>query len=317
MAWSHSEYNDVAFLVSRTSSSSSRSASAESTLDYGRHNVGVRRAVVDVGSNSVLLTVAEKSEMGWKTLRETSTVTALGEGLKIDGVLRNSGRTLEALREAYAIADSYGADARAYGTMALRIAADQHVFLQLAKMQDTPVKVISGDTEAELGIDCVRVDPTFSADSRSAVVDVGGHSTEIGLTDFSFRKSFPIGTLGLLSQFLTDESPSSAAILQTSAALDEAFVGLVPAGCPVVGLGASVTNIASIRAELREWDPDAVHGSHLEYEEVSRFVGHTMRMTEAERAAMVGIEKGRERTIHIGALIVERALLALKVEGIY
>jgi exopolyphosphatase/guanosine-5'-triphosphate,3'-diphosphate pyrophosphatase len=270
-----------------------------------------------VGSNSVLLTVAERSEAGWKTLRETSKVTALGEGLKVDGVLRNSGKTLGALREAFAIADSYGAEVRAYGTMALRIAADQGVFLQLAKMQDTPVKVISGDTEAELGIECVRTDPAFSSNKISAVVDVGGHSTEIGLSDLSFRKSFPVGTLGLLSRYLSDESPDRGSILQASAALDEAFGEIAPAPGPVVGLGASVTNLASIRAELREWDPDAVHGSYLDYEEVSRFVGHTMRMTEAERAAMIGIEKGRERTVHIGALIVERALLALKAEGIY
>jgi exopolyphosphatase/guanosine-5'-triphosphate,3'-diphosphate pyrophosphatase len=272
---------------------------------------------VDVGSNSVLLTVAEGSESGWKTLRETSAVTALGEGLKVDGILRNAGKTLEALREAFAIADSFGAETRAYGTMALRIAADQHVFLQLAKMQDTPVKVISGETEAELGIECVRTDPVFAANKAVAVVDVGGHSTEIGLTDLSFRKSFPVGTLGLLSKYLADESPDRGSILLASSALDDGFAEIAPAPGPVVGLGASVTNLASIRAGLREWDPDAVHGSILDYEEISRFVGRTMRMTEAERAAIVGIEKGRERTIHIGALIVERALLALKSESIF
>jgi exopolyphosphatase/guanosine-5'-triphosphate,3'-diphosphate pyrophosphatase len=82
-------------------------------------------------------------------------------------------------------------------------------------------------------------------------------------------------------------------------------------------LGASVTNLASIRAGLDAWDPDAIHGVYLEYEEVSRFVGRTMRMTDSERGAMTGIEKGRERTVHIGALIVERALSALAGEGIY
>jgi exopolyphosphatase/guanosine-5'-triphosphate,3'-diphosphate pyrophosphatase len=272
-----------------------------------------------VGSNSVLLTVAERSEKGWKTLRETSAVTALGQGVKTEGVLRpeSSGKTLEALREAFAIADSYGAETRAYGTMALRIAANQDVFLQLAKMQDTPVTVISGDTEAELGIECVRTDPAFSSNKINAVVDVGGHSTEIGLSDLSFRKSFPVGTLGLLSKYLADESPDRGSILQASAALDEAFGEIAPSPGAVIGLGASVTNLASIRAELREWDPDAVHGAYLDYEEVSRFVGRSMRMTDAERAAMIGIERGRERTVHIGALIVERALLALKAEGIY
>jgi exopolyphosphatase/guanosine-5'-triphosphate,3'-diphosphate pyrophosphatase len=264
-----------------------------------------------------LLTVAERAGSGWKTLRETSAVTALGDGLKVDGALRNSGRTLEALREAFAIADSLGAETRAYGTMALRIAADQPVFLQLAKRQDTPVKVISGDTEADLGIESVATDPQFSSNPKIAVVDVGGHSTEIGVTGGPFRKSFPVGTLGLRSKYLADEQPPGGAILQAGAALDEAFDGIEPPGCPVVGLGASVTNLASIRAGLREWDPDAVHGARLDYEEISRFVGRTMRMTDAERASMTGIEKGRERTVHIGALIVERALLALKAEGIF
>ena len=60
-----------------------------------------------------------------------------------------------------------------------------------------------------------------------------------------------------------------------------------------------------------------VHGSVLSYEEISRFVGRSMRMTDAERSALVGIEPGRERTVHIGALIVERALLALRAEQIY
>ena len=263
--------------------------------------------------------MAERAEAGWQTLRETSTVTALGEGVKTDGMMRepNMAATLQALRDAFAIAEQEGAELRAYGTMALRIAANQPVFLNLAERQQTPLKVISGDTEAELGMESVTTDPQFSAYPRIAVVDVGGHSTEIGVTDKSFLRSFPVGTLGLRSKFLADETPSGGAILQASAVLDEAFDGIDAPGCPVVGLGASVTNLASIRAELREWDPHAVHGAPLDYEEISRFVGRTMRMTDAERALMVGIEKGRERTVHIGALIVERALLALKAEVIF
>jgi exopolyphosphatase/guanosine-5'-triphosphate,3'-diphosphate pyrophosphatase len=198
--------------------------------------------------------------------------------------------------------------------MALRLAENAAEFLERAATQETPVTVISGDTEAELGFASVADDAVFAGDDV-VVVDVGGHSTEVSTQNS--RSSFPVGTLGLRSNQLSHESPDSGAILQASAILDEVFDELPKASGKVVGLGASVTNLVSIREALTEWTPDRVHGAHLAYEEISRFVGRSMRMTDSERGAMTGIEQGRERTIHIGALIVERALLSLAAEAIY
>lgn len=289
-------------------------------MNYGvmlqRHNATMRRAVVDVGSNSVLLTIAEQADGAWKQLFETSEVTGLGSEVKQTGAIAedNALVTLQALASAKAHADHFEAEFRAYGTMALRLATNAADFLERAADQDTPVTVITGDTEAEFGFACVAEDPLF-ADEDVVVVDVGGHSTEVSTKDS--RTSFPVGTLGLRSSQLIAESPDSGAILQASAILDSAFAELPKAASRVVGLGASVTNLVSIREALAEWKPARVHGAVLAYEEVSRFVGRSMRMTDAERAALVGIEAGRERTIHIGALIVERAMLALGAEAIY
>jgi len=47
----------------------------------------VRKAVIDVGSNSVLLAVEEQGEEGWKPIIERSDVTSLGEGTKETGLL--------------------------------------------------------------------------------------------------------------------------------------------------------------------------------------------------------------------------------------
>jgi exopolyphosphatase/guanosine-5'-triphosphate,3'-diphosphate pyrophosphatase len=264
----------------------------------------------------VLLTVAEQAGNAWRVLHETSAVTALGADARETGMIgeESAQRTLEAIEGAVREAVAMAADVRAYGTMALRIAANAGDFLAAASAQGTPVEVISGETEAELGLASVSEDPLF-ANRNPTVVDVGGHSTEFSGSDF--RRSFPAGTLGLRTKPLSDESPSPGAVLKASAILDDLLEELPSAEGIIVGLGASVTNLASIRAELLEWSPEAVHGSTLTYEEVSRFVGRTMRMTDKERAAMTGIEPGRERTIHIGALIVERALLALRAEEIY
>jgi exopolyphosphatase/guanosine-5'-triphosphate,3'-diphosphate pyrophosphatase len=80
-----------------------------------------------------------------------------------------------------------------------------------------------------------------------------------------------------------------------------------------VALGASATNLVTVRDQIAVWTPERVHGATLLYEEVGQMVGRLSDLTDEGRGALVGLEKGRERTIHIGALILERALFALKL----
>ena len=86
------------------------------------------------------------------------------------------------------------------------------------------------------------------------------------------------------------------------------------AGHAVV-LGATGTNLVSIREQMSTWQPERVHGAWLDYEEVSKAAGWLSAMTEAQRATIPGMETGREGTIHAGALILERFLFALRVLG--
>lgn len=283
----------------------------------------MRRAAIDVGSNSVLLVVSELRDGEWVQLVETSEVTGLGEGVKQTKVLGEAGmaRTLEAIARAYAKARSMDVERiRAGATMAARIATNTSVFLERAEKQGTPVFVLSGEREAELGFKSVANDPLFSCSPVLSIVDPGGQSTEIVvarrvLSDWEilFRTSFPIGTLGLRSGVLVDETPSPATRLRASKDLDDAIglIDVADAGV-TVALGASATNLITIRDQIAVWDPEKVHGKTLYYEEVGQMVGKLCDLTDDGRGALVGIEKGREKTIHIGALIVERALFALK-----
>ena len=288
----------------------------------------MRRAVIDVGSNSVLLTVCEESESGWAVVVETTAVTALGAGTKETGLLCEQSMcdTLAALASAFRTAHDHGTtEVLAAATMAARIALNTQEFLDRAAAQGTPMFVLSGDDEAQLGFHAVAEDPMFAQDERLSIIDPGGHSTELVTatregTEWTvgFRKSFPVGTLGLRGTLLKDESPGPAEILHAVTWLDD-LIGLEyrpgEAGKAVV-LGATGTNLVTIREGMTEWDPVRVHGAWLDFEEVSKAVGWTMRMTDAERAQIVGIEPGRERTIHLGSLILERFLWALHVLGV-
>lgn len=285
-----------------------------------------RRAVIDVGSNSVLLTVSEASTDGWQQIYEDTAVTALGEGTKATGLLGERGisTSLEAIARFFSIAQSLGASVVAAATMAARIATNTPHFLTRGKAQGTPISILSGDDEAQLGFDSVASDPLFSNYDRLSIVDPGGQSTEIITADrvnhsfaVGFRKSFPIGTLGLKSTLLPQESIDSMSVLRATSKIDD-LIGLRyrPHQCGhVVVLGATGTNLISIREGLTKWEPERVHGAWLDYEEVSKSLGWMMGMTDEERSKIVGMEPGREKTIHLGALILERFLFALAAEG--
>ncbi|MCO5298301.1 MAG: hypothetical protein M9921_15745, partial [Fimbriimonadaceae bacterium] len=138
-----------------------------------------------------------------------------------------------------------------------------------------------------------------------------------GAWQATFERSYPVGTLGLRGGALWAESLSPSDLLQGSAAIDE-VIGLAyrPLECgTVVALGATGTNLVTIRERMREWDPARVHGAVLEYEEVGRAAGWLGAMTDRERAAVTGMERGRETTMHLGALILERFLFGLRAES--
>ncbi|MEA2553008.1 MAG: exopolyphosphatase / guanosine-5-triphosphate,3-diphosphate pyrophosphatase [Fimbriimonadaceae bacterium] len=287
----------------------------------------MRKAVLDVGSNSVLLLVEDKAGDVWSAVCEDTRVTSLGEGTKESGVLSEAAmqRTLAGMKELWDLALSHGAtEIQAAATMAARIASNTPEFLARAFAQGTPVSVLSGEDEAELGFRAVANDPAFGDALRLSIVDVGGQSTEMVTADrhgdgwkVLFRRSYPIGTLALRGGLLKDECLTTPALLRAVKEIDDA-IGLIylPNQCgEVVTLGATGTNLITIREQMTAWDPARVHGAYLDYEEVSKAVGWMSRMTDAERAAIVGMERGREKTLHLGALILERALHAFRALG--
>jgi exopolyphosphatase/guanosine-5'-triphosphate,3'-diphosphate pyrophosphatase len=304
-----------------------------------------RRAVIDLGSNSALLVISElktsefnpeenqleSNQSGqklaaWEPIYEESIITALGEGTKSTGLINEPGATnaLKALDHYFKLAHQFDCQhIVAAATMAVRIASNAQEFLTRCQSQQTPVIVLSGEQEAELGFFSVVEDPIFSQHQRISIIDPGGHSTEIVTAqkngenwEILYRNSFPIGTLAIRSQLLPSETNEGLNLLKATSSLDNTL-GLcyLPGKCgEVIALGAAGTNLLSIRDAILEWDADRVHGQTLTYEEISKSVGWLMPLTDVARAAIPGLEKGREKTIHHGALILERCLFALRAE---
>lgn len=282
---------------------------------------------MDVGSNSVLLVVAELRDGRWKSIIESAQVTGLGKGTRRSELLQTDSmnQTLVALRDAFELAAHHRAESIvAAATMALRIASNAEEFLSAARSQGTPVVVISGEEEARLGFESVAADPMWGDDGRITILDPGGHSTEIVTSERQgshwkkrFENSFPVGALGLLEGPLSDERPDAEALLRASTEIDDCLKARAPetpAG-RIVSLGATPVNLARIELGLTEWDPEAIHGFELDLATISGYVKTLSAMTLEQRRGLRGIEPGREATLPGGALILERCLHYLRAES--
>jgi exopolyphosphatase/guanosine-5'-triphosphate,3'-diphosphate pyrophosphatase len=297
------------------------------------------KAVIDIGSNSVLLTVESFDGEKWHSVHENYWVTSLGKNTKSTHLLNEKSitDTLNALRIAFSEARQHGATSiTAAATMAARMAKNTSDFLEKADDQGTPVTVLSANDEAAYGFYSVALDPIFANNPYLVVLDPGAQSTEIVVAkndnsswNILFQKSYTLGSLGLKGQFLHQEMPNAKArleavqecdlVLQSDPLLAKVLRphNIDRSKIKTVLLGAVGTNLISIREKMRVWEPKKIHGQYLDYEEIARAVDWLASMPIAERSKILGLQPGREETLHIACLLVERCLHQLHVPGCY
>jgi len=285
----------------------------------------MRVAAIDIGTNSILLTVAELDGSEIRSLCERSYITRLGEGLGATGKLSEQPmrRSLEALRQLLDEAKRLGADEIiAVGTEVLRKASNAREFLDSAAALGANVEVITGEREAQLSFLSVAKDPLFAYRAeRLLMIDVGGGSTEIsrGHTGtLETSRSYPIGAVRLTERFLRDDPPTPEQI----AALQQAVWQQVQQETPLqegeylVGVGGTFVNLASLHARFPDYEPSRVHGAVLSRQAVQSLAEELCQLPLAQRQLLPGIEPERAPVLHAGAWIVLSVMQALHAEQI-
>mgnify|MGYP002729577430 CR=1 FL=1 len=133
------------------------------------------RAIIDIGTNSVRLLMAEKDEKGeWKILRKELRSTRLGEGMTDKATIGQGAkeRTLSAVGEFTAMAKLEGAkDIFAYGTSIMRDASNGEEFAdEVTAAFGVPVRILSGKEEAYYSY----IGAAGTSGVITSVVDIGG-----------------------------------------------------------------------------------------------------------------------------------------------
>jgi exopolyphosphatase / guanosine-5'-triphosphate,3'-diphosphate pyrophosphatase len=167
----------------------------------------MRRAVIDIGSNTVKLLVADVQAGQITPVASKDVTTRLGE--RVDEAKRLSdaaiSRTVEAIGRYIIDARAFGAnDMMAFTTSAARDAVNCDEFLDAVRRRcDLDVQVISAEREAELIFRGASSDATW-ANERILVMDVGGGSAEfiLGKAGVVERlQSHPLGAVRLTEQY--------------------------------------------------------------------------------------------------------------------
>ena len=286
----------------------------------------MRVAVIDIGTNSTRLLVADVERGGVRELARESRVTRLGRGVDLSGQLAT-----EAIDDVCAtVADYisiYGElDAErvaAIATSAVRDARNADAFMaELRERFALESRILDGDEEARLTYAgaCTACSP----DQNTLLVDIGGGSTELVIgsgAEVGFHTSLKVGTVRHTERHLRADPPAPGDLEDLAADVrslidaeltDRAHViasnGIAVAGTP--------TSLAAIDLELDPYDPDAVHGHRLGMPKIQHMLSQLASVPLEERRQITGLPPGRAPTIVAGAVILIQVMRAFGLREI-
>jgi exopolyphosphatase/guanosine-5'-triphosphate,3'-diphosphate pyrophosphatase len=291
-----------------------------------------RVAVVDIGTNSTRLLVADVSPSGTvSTVVRRSTVTRLGAGVDASGSLSS-----EAIDRVFRALDDYSEEINSHNctsnlavlTSAVRDAANGAEFAERIRREySLDARVLTGEEEAQLTFLGAMHDRAFSSEP-TVVIDIGGGSTEFIVghdSSAGFHVSLPAGVVRMSERHIHSDPPAPSELQNLARDTRAVFLdGLAPeqrgvGGEPIthgIAVAGTATSAASIDQELDPYDPARVQGYPLQLATVELLLARLADMDESQRRSVVGLHPDRAPTIVAGMILLSEALRAFELDCI-
>jgi exopolyphosphatase / guanosine-5'-triphosphate,3'-diphosphate pyrophosphatase len=281
----------------------------------------MRRAVVDIGTNSTRLFLAEVSDgVVGDVLERRTEITRLGAGVDADGRLSD-----EATERVFKVLDKYrelidrhgGAEAVAVLTSAVRDAGNGPEFADtVGSRWGFEPHILTGDEEARLTFLGATSERDPSEGTPTLVIDIGGGSTEFVIGtghEMTFHVSNQAGVVRQTERHLRSDPPTPA----EREALAGDVRGVFATGVPdayrrsvghAIAVAGTATSMASIAQELEPYDPDKVEGYVVSDAECRQILERLAALTLDERREVRGLHPDRAPTIVAGVIILLETL---------
>jgi exopolyphosphatase/guanosine-5'-triphosphate,3'-diphosphate pyrophosphatase len=291
-------------------------------MDRGSHRVGV----VDIGSNSTRLLIADVEGGSVAEVERQSRVTRLGRGVDLSGQL--AGEAIEAACGAIAdymtICHEAGVERiEAIATSAVRDASNGDAFVaELRERFALSARVLDGEEEARLTYTGATAE--HPPREPTLVVDIGGGSTELIVgsgREISFHASLQAGVVRHTERHIAGDPPTAleleALAADLRALIEEAISGrpgtVAKAGIAVAG---TPTSLASVELGLEPYDPKQVHGHTLTLASIQRLLSRLASAPLSKRVEIAGLHPDRAPNIVTGVVILVETMRAFGLQAV-
>jgi exopolyphosphatase / guanosine-5'-triphosphate,3'-diphosphate pyrophosphatase len=289
-------------------------------------DVGMRVAVIDIGTNSTRMLIADVEGASVYEVERRTTVTNMGRGVDHTGTICS-----DAVEDVCAAIAAYKARYEEMGaqrvmaiaTSAVRDAVNGEAFIaELRERFDLDARMLTGEEEAHLtyrGATAHR--PTSGP---TLVFDIGGGSTELIVgtgREVAFHTSLQAGTIRHSERHLTSDPPDPHELEDLAADirnLIERAIAAQPDAEPTraIAVAGTPTSLAAIDQALEPYDAGRVHGYQLGMKRIQRMLSRLSSLPLAERLRVPGLHPGRAPTIVAGTVILVQVMRAFGLQEI-
>jgi exopolyphosphatase/guanosine-5'-triphosphate,3'-diphosphate pyrophosphatase len=271
-----------------------------------------RVGVVDLGTNSTRLLVADVEDGAVRELDRRLEITRLGEGVdarrrllpeaiaRVRNVLTDYRRTLEGQGVERTLA---------FATSAVRDAENGEAFLgEIEWSYGFQTRLLTGHEEALLtfrGVSAGR-----ELEEGTLVIDVGGGSTELilgGPGGVTFHESYDLGCVRLTERFPGDPDGCARYVREVLAHIE-------PEARRAIGVAGTITQLATLDLGLEREEPDPIHGHGLTTKAVAALLDRLAAMPVEEIRRERGMHPERAPVIVAGAVVVLETLRRFELD---
>jgi exopolyphosphatase/guanosine-5'-triphosphate,3'-diphosphate pyrophosphatase len=285
-------------------------------------------AILDFGTNTFNLLIAERKERGFNILLSSKQPVKLGRGgIQVNRITPDAlERGFIAIHNHMETIRNYEVDEiRAFATSAIRNAANGQEFTEeVYRRFGFRTRIIPGDREAELIYKGVRQAVAFR-EENDMILDIGGGSIEFIICNkrgIVWKHSFELGMARLLERYTLSDPITSEEIRvledyfrQELAPLIEVVKKEKPLS--LIGASGSFDTFQAMIMRRRGLDSDNLFGREISLKDYSRLHKALIRSTKEERIAMPGMEPVRVEMIVAATIFVSFVMRACKISHLH
>lgn len=278
------------------------------------------RSTIDIGTNTILLLIAEYKDGNIRPIIDIQRVPRLGKGVDANrNILPESiAKAVEMLTEYKKLSDEHSSEGiTATATSFIRDSANKTEFIDAIRSKTgIEIEILSGDDEARNTFIGGVYDKVHDADSRLTTIDIGGGSTEvttgiikdISLKDISLiGKSLDIGSVRLNEKFLKEHPPAPARLVEAERFINEhlRYLDFDISGTSLIGVAGTVTTLGAIKLGLTSFDAAKVDGLEVTIAEINEILERLIPLPIEKLYAMGDYMTGRADIVIPGILILK------------